>query len=172
MGFLLCYVHCRLSNYFMNNFILYIIKIRSLVVMSISILTKAWEMCSCVDLWCSEEGSDRRVELRFCLATKSPLPVTVQRCHVDCHVPCQLTEWTSWTLCKQPCPGARSRTRQLIGEFDRLHQSIVAFQYCCIPIVAVTFQNCLNFLWKIAADFSFILRFSEMNYYCSFVRCS
>ncbi|XP_054260593.1 thrombospondin type-1 domain-containing protein 7A-like [Macrosteles quadrilineatus] len=67
------------------------------------------------DLWCNEEGTDRKVELRFCLATRAPLPVTVQRCHMDCHVPCQLTEWSSWSLCQQPCSGKRSRTRQLIG---------------------------------------------------------
>ena len=69
----------------------------------------------CIRDRCTEEETDKHVELRMCLATRLPLPVTVQRCHVDCHAPCQLTEWSAWTLCNQPCSGARSRTRQLIG---------------------------------------------------------
>lgn len=96
-----------------------------------------------LDLWCSEEETDKHVELRMCLATRLPLPVTVQRCHVDCHAPCQLTEWSAWTLCNQPCSGARSRIRQLIGRhifilsiflyFNRLY--IMYFRNIYKPII-------------------------------------
>ncbi|KAL1139411.1 hypothetical protein AAG570_006395 [Ranatra chinensis] len=67
------------------------------------------------DLWCIREGHDSHVELRFCLAANEPMPVSVQRCHVDCHAPCQLTEWSQWSPCKQPCSGYKARTRELIG---------------------------------------------------------
>ncbi|XP_039285521.1 LOW QUALITY PROTEIN: thrombospondin type-1 domain-containing protein 7A [Nilaparvata lugens] len=73
------------------------------------------------DLWCSKENSDTHEELRLCLKNGNPVPMTVQRCHVDCHLPCQLTEWSSWSQCFQPCTAMRIRTRQLIGacEIDR-----------------------------------------------------
>ncbi|XP_075225413.1 thrombospondin type-1 domain-containing protein 7A-like [Lycorma delicatula] len=67
------------------------------------------------DLWCSKKNMDTHEELRLCLRTGNPVPMTVQRCHVDCHLPCQLTEWSSWSQCAQPCAGLRIRTRQLIG---------------------------------------------------------
>ncbi|XP_073989358.1 thrombospondin type-1 domain-containing protein 7A-like isoform X3 [Rhodnius prolixus] len=68
------------------------------------------------DLWCTkEEVIGSRVELRHCLATNEPIPVSVQRCHADCHTPCQLTEWSQWSPCKRPCSGKKVRTRELIG---------------------------------------------------------
>lgn len=84
------------------------------------------------DLWCSEEETDKHIELRMCLATRLPLPVTVQRCHVDCHAPCQLTEWSAWTLCNQPCSGARSRTRQLIGKHIFILSNFLTFSFILI----------------------------------------
>ncbi|CAH0388371.1 unnamed protein product [Bemisia tabaci] len=67
------------------------------------------------DIWCSEMNSTEHVELRHCLATKLHVPVSAERCHVDCQSPCQLNEWSHWSSCSQPCTGTRSRTRQLIG---------------------------------------------------------
>ncbi|KAF6210950.1 hypothetical protein GE061_014063 [Apolygus lucorum] len=67
------------------------------------------------DLWCTKDDSGERVELKNCLVTEEPLPVSVERCHADCHSPCQLIEWTNWSACKQPCQGVKDRTRQLIG---------------------------------------------------------
>ncbi|CAH1396828.1 unnamed protein product [Nezara viridula] len=66
------------------------------------------------DLWCIKDD-DTRVELRHCLVTGTPIPPSIQRCHADCHTPCQLTEWSSWSPCKQPCSGVKIRTRELIG---------------------------------------------------------
>ncbi|XP_024081370.1 thrombospondin type-1 domain-containing protein 7A-like isoform X2 [Cimex lectularius] len=67
------------------------------------------------DLWCTMSDTDKRVELRYCLAGEEPIPISVERCHADCHTPCQLTEWSQWTACKQPCSGEKTRKRELIG---------------------------------------------------------
>lgn len=69
----------------------------------------------CIDLWCTKDDNTR-VELRHCLVTGTPIPPSIQRCHADCHTPCQLTEWSSWSPCKQPCSGVKIRTRELIGQ--------------------------------------------------------
>lgn len=67
------------------------------------------------DFWCTKDDSPVHVELKHCLQYQNITPSSVERCHVDCQTPCQMTEWSHWSSCPQPCSGIRTRTRDLIG---------------------------------------------------------
>lgn len=67
------------------------------------------------DFWCTKDDSPVHVELKHCLQYQNITPSSVERCHVDCQTPCQMTEWSHWSSCPQPCSGLRTRTRDLIG---------------------------------------------------------
>lgn len=46
---------------------------------------------------------------------------------MDCHTPCQVTEWGNWPLCKGKCFGYRHRSRELIGKTRRFSNK---FHFC------------------------------------------
>lgn len=71
--------------------------------------------CDFEDFWCTKDDSPVHVELKHCLQYQNITPSSVERCHVDCQTPCQMTEWSHWSSCPQPCSGLRTRTRDLIG---------------------------------------------------------
>ncbi|KAK7575682.1 hypothetical protein V9T40_011968 [Parthenolecanium corni] len=74
------------------------------------------------EIGCVDTKTSRPAELRDCFKTEVQIPLSVQRCHVDCHTPCQVTEWGNWPLCKGKCFGYRHRSRELIGE-SYLHKT-------------------------------------------------
>lgn len=69
-----------------------------------------------LEIGCVDTKTSRPAELRDCFKTEVQIPLSVQRCHVDCHTPCQVTEWGIWPPCMGKCFGFRHRSRELIGK--------------------------------------------------------
>lgn len=104
-----------------------------------------------IDFRCKDNDSLVYVELKYCLQSLNVTPSSVERCHVDCQTPCQMTEWSHWSSCPQPCSGLRTRTRELIGD-SLSHPACKE-----VRLVETTKCPCSEYFPQPTSDWSFCL---------------
>ncbi|XP_060848777.1 thrombospondin type-1 domain-containing protein 7A-like [Rhopalosiphum padi] len=103
------------------------------------------------DFRCKDNDSLIYVELKNCLQSLNVTPSSVERCHVDCQTPCQMTEWSHWSSCPQPCSGLRTRTRELIGDS-------ISHPACKgVRLIETTKCPCSEYFPQPTSDWSFCL---------------
>ncbi|BFZ22563.1 hypothetical protein BsWGS_25602 [Bradybaena similaris] len=98
----------------------------------------------------SGEGSEMTVDETFC--SYDDLPQAVKPCSLPCPGDCVMSEWSDWTLCRQPCSGKQiqSRTRHVLrspgtGEASSVTCSIKREERPC-----ERWKNCIEYSWELS----------------------
>ncbi|XP_041371854.1 thrombospondin type-1 domain-containing protein 7A-like isoform X2 [Gigantopelta aegis] len=92
------------------------------------------------------------VDDHFC--REYPRPLEERSCVLPCPGDCVLSEWVSWTPCKQPCNGkqVQKRTRKILRKGTNYYRTTNSD--CTLPLheqkACVRGDNCIEYSWQLS----------------------
>ncbi|XP_012942824.1 thrombospondin type-1 domain-containing protein 7A [Aplysia californica] len=95
------------------------------------------------------DSSEMTVDESYCPRTDQPVPT--KACSLPCPGDCVMSEWSEWTLCRQPCNGQQTQTRhRQVLRRPAQYASSLACDTKTEERSCERMKNCIEYSWELS----------------------